>query len=107
MGQNYGAVVDCVGGKTLAKALSETAYGGVATCCGLTGGGDLPTTVFPFILRGIRLIGIDSTASVDLQKRAWELISQTLKPEFLDKLTGETVALGDLDAVAKGILAGK
>ncbi|MBE3555124.1 MAG: acryloyl-CoA reductase, partial [Thermicanus sp.] len=58
--QRFAGVIDSVGGKSLAYLLSATKYGGIVTACGLTGGSDLPTTVFPFILRGVSLLGIDS-----------------------------------------------
>ena len=58
--EKYAGVVDTVGGKILANALKQIKYDGVATCCGLTSSHELNTNVFPFILRGVRLIGIDS-----------------------------------------------
>jgi len=58
--ERYAGVVDTVGGNILAQALKAIKYDGVATCCGLTASFELNTNVFPFILRGVRLIGIDS-----------------------------------------------
>lgn len=60
MGEKYAGVIDTVGSDSLANALKYIKYDGVATCCGLTASHELNTTVFPFILRGVRLIGIDS-----------------------------------------------
>ncbi len=60
MKERFAGVVDTVGGNILAEALKAIKYDGVATCCGLTSSHELPTNVFPFILRGVRLIGIDS-----------------------------------------------
>ena len=60
----WAGVVDTVGGDILATALAATAYGGVVTACGLVAGHELNTTVYPFILRGVSLLGIESAASV-------------------------------------------
>ena len=58
--EKWAAVVDCVGGGTLATALAQTRYGGIVAACGLAGSADLPSSVMPFILRGVTLAGIDS-----------------------------------------------
>jgi acrylyl-CoA reductase (NADPH) len=58
--ERWAGVVDAVGSHTLANALAQTRYGGVVAACGLAQGADLPTTVMPFILRGVTLAGIDS-----------------------------------------------
>lgn len=64
----FSAVIDTVGGNILAHALKETKYDGVVTCCGLKASHELNTMVFPFILRGVRLIGIDSV-EIALEKK--------------------------------------
>ena len=61
--QLWGAVVDCVGGSALAEALRTTRYGGAVAASGLTGGNELTTTVYPFIVRGVALLGIDTVAT--------------------------------------------
>lgn len=82
--ESWAAVVDCVGGKTLATAIAQTKYAGIVTMCGLTGGSELNTTVIPFILRGVRLVGIDSVmAPLALRQRAWNRLADVLD---LDKL---------------------
>ena len=63
--QLWGGVVDCVGGMALAEALRTVRYGGAVAASGLTGGNDLPTTVYPFIVRGVALLGIDTVATPD------------------------------------------
>lgn len=82
--ETWAAVVDCVGGKTLSTAIAQTKYAGIVTMCGLTGGSELNTTVIPFILRGVRLAGIDSVmAPLAIRQRAWDRLADVLD---LDKL---------------------
>jgi len=77
--ETWAAVVDCVGGKTLATAIAQTQYAGIVTMCGLTGGSTIQTTVIPFILRAVRLAGIDSVmAPLDLRQRAWDRLAEIL-----------------------------
>ena len=77
--ETWAAVVDCVGGKTLATAIAQTKYAGIVTMCGLTGGSELNTTVIPFILRGVQLAGIDSVmAPLALRQRAWNRLADVL-----------------------------
>ncbi|MDC1436299.1 oxidoreductase [Gammaproteobacteria bacterium] len=77
--ETWAAVVDCVGGKTLATAIAQAKYAGIVTMCGLTGGSELNTTVIPFILRGVQLAGIDSVmAPLALRQRAWNRLADVL-----------------------------
>ncbi|MEL0028064.1 MAG: zinc-binding dehydrogenase, partial [Perlucidibaca sp.] len=70
--ERWAAVVDCVGSHTLVNACAQTRYGGVVTACGLAQGMDFPASVAPFILRGVRLIGIDSVmAPRSRREQAW------------------------------------
>lgn len=103
----WAGVVDSVGGNFLATALKSTRYGGVVTCCGLTASPELPTTVYPFILRGVRLIGIDS-AEVDMQTRraVWQKLATEWKVDDLERLVSER-SLDELDAEIDRILAGQ
>ncbi len=92
----WGAIVDTVGGETLAELLKQTKPYSVVTCCGLVDSEKLNTTVFPFILRGLRLIGIDSAeCPLELRKKAWEKMSQEWKP-LMVKDTYKIVGLKDL-----------
>ena len=76
----WNAVIDNVGGLPLSTALKTTKPGGVITTCGNVAGAELSTTVFPFILRGLRLIGIDSqNCPYDLRKKLWELLASDWK----------------------------
>ncbi|MCC5803551.1 NADPH:quinone oxidoreductase family protein [Rossellomorea vietnamensis] len=105
--QRWAGAIDPVGGKTLAAVLSNTQYGGSVAVSGLTGGGDVPTTVFPFILRGVNLLGIDSVyCPKDLRVTLWERIATDLKPDGLEDIQHE-VSFDDLPEALSGILAGK
>ena len=110
--ERWAGVVDCVGGTTLSYALRTTRYGGSVAASGLTGGRDLHTTVLPFILRGVNLLGIDSV-QVDLASRIamWERIATNLKPTWLDTQESTVLGLGELgpnlDAILKGDVKGR
>ena len=102
----WAGVVDAVGGAVLANALAQTRPGGVVAACGLAGSADLPTTVMPFILRGVTLAGIDSVwASCGDRMTAWERLSGDLNFDMLDSLT-ETVPLEGAIAAAERLLEG-
>jgi len=103
----WAAAVDCVGGVTLANVLKKIHYGGSVAASGLTGGPGLSTTVMPFILRGVNLLGIDSVLLPMERRRAvWARIATDLKPSRLADI-GHDVTLDELDAVLTGILAGE
>lgn len=103
----WAGAVDCVGGVTLANVLKKIHYGGSVAASGLTGGSGLPTTVLPFILRGVNLLGIDSVMMpMDRRRAAWQRIAGDLKPSGIDQI-GHDVTLDELDAVLTGILAGE
>lgn len=102
----HGAV-DCVGGAVLARILAETHYGGVVAACGLAGGHTLETTVMPFILRGVRLEGVDSVMIPHtLRQRAWALLAETLKPADYEHIHGGTLSLADVPTACEEVLAG-
>lgn len=107
----WAGAVDCVGGKTLAHVLSTTRYGGAVAASGLTGGAQLPTTVLPFILRGVSLLGIDSVQLPIHRRRAiWQQLESERRPHRLEQLTTE-VAIRDvrssLDTIATGGVTGR
>jgi acrylyl-CoA reductase (NADPH) len=106
--QRWAAVVDPVGGAATAYALRTTRYGGAVALSGLTGGTSLATTVFPFILRGVSLLGVDSVATPsDVRRSVWERLAGDLRPRGLqDQITRE-IALDDLDPFLDEVLAGK
>ena len=103
----WAGAVDCVGGVTLANVLKKIHYGGAVAASGLTGGNDLPTTVLPFILRGVCLLGIDSVMTPIARRcEVWGRIASDLKPAGLASI-GHDIGLDDLDAVLTAILAGQ
>ena len=98
--------IDTVGGATLAALLSQTARHGAVAACGLAGGSDLSTTVFPFILRGVSLLGIDSnTCPLDVRHKAWGRLARDLPKEALASIT-QTIPLTDVPAMSEAILKG-
>jgi acrylyl-CoA reductase (NADPH) len=102
----WAAVVDSVGGDTLAYALSTLNYGGVAAISGLARSADLPTTVMPFILRGVSLIGIDSVQlPIERRRELWSSIGADLKPAHLDAITTDISVL-DAPATLRRIIGG-
>lgn len=109
--QRWAAGVDCVGGKTLAYVLSTVKYGGAVAASGLTGGAALPTTVMPFILRGVALLGIDSVLlDIDKRRQLWTRLETDLLPSNLDKLL-TVIPLSEvtstLDAIREGQVTGR
>jgi len=104
--ERWAGAVDAVGSTTLANVLSMTRYGGVVTACGLAGGMDLPTTVAPFILRGVSLIGIDSVmCPLPLRQEAWRRLETDLDRGKIESMISE-IGLGDVVDAAPRILAG-
>jgi acrylyl-CoA reductase (NADPH) len=105
--QRWSGAVDSAGGATLANVLAQLNYGGTVAACGLAQSSDLPTTVLPFILRGVSLAGIDSVyAPLELRQTAWNRLASDLDLDLLDSMT-TTVPLADAPAQAERILAGQ
>jgi acrylyl-CoA reductase (NADPH) len=85
--ETWAGGVDAVGSNTLATMLAQTRYGGVVAACGLAGGADLPTTVLPFILRGVTLAGIDSVMAPQAKRqRAWDALAELVDADQLAKI---------------------
>lgn len=104
--QRWAAVVDTVGGAGLAYALTTLRYGGAVASSGLTAGTALETTVMPFILRGVSLLGVDSVqAPMALRRAVWALAAEEMDGAALDGLTRE-VGLEDLDALLGDVAGG-
>ncbi|OMF23914.1 acryloyl-CoA reductase [Paenibacillus sp. FSL H8-0259] len=103
--QLWQAAVDSVGGTPLAAVLSKIAYGGAVAASGLTAGTAIPTTVLPFILRGVSLLGIDSV-SCPAEKRAklWQRMAGDMKPAVLEELVDREITLKELPAALEDIL---
>ena len=105
--ERWAGVVDAVGSHTLANALAQTKYGGAVAACGLAQGADLPSTVMPFILRGVSLLGVDSVmAPKSVRMEAWKRLSQDLNMDKLASLS-KTIAFDDVIEAASDILDGK
>lgn len=83
----WAGVVDTVGGPYLIEALRSTLQRGVVTCCGLVSSSQLPLSIYPFILRGVRLIGIDSAqCPMTLRRKLWHRLNDTWKPSQLNRI---------------------
>lgn len=105
--ERWAGVVDSVGSHTLANAVAQVRYGGTVAACGLAQGMDFPATVVPFILRGVKLIGVDSVmAPRERRIDAWSNLAIEMKADTLDRITQE-IALADALAWAPKILAGE
>lgn len=103
----WAGVVDTVGGDILATAIKSTKPNGIVTCCGNVASHELNTNVYPFILRGVSLVGIDSAnCPMDLRKRVWQKIANEWKLEKLNELTSE-ISLEALDSNIELMLKGK
>jgi acrylyl-CoA reductase (NADPH) len=105
--ERWAGGIDSVGSTTLANLLSMTRYRGAIAACGLAGGMDLPSSVAPFILRGVCLLGIDSVmCPIEFRKVAWSRLASDLDPGKLVEITHEIALDQVIDAGAK-ILAGQ
>ena len=107
----WAGAVDCVGGKTLADVLSTVRYGGAVAASGLTGGAGLNTTVMPFILRGVALLGIDSVLMpIGPRRELWEKLGGSLRPQHLSEISNDVDVkdvVGVLDEVRAGRYSGR
>lgn len=104
--QRWAGVVDPVGGSVLAHALAAAKYGGAVAACGLAAGAGLPTTVHPFILRGVSLLGVDSVSYPHEDRiRLWDKMAGEWKPEGLRSVYRE-IPLEDVPAAMDAILGG-
>jgi acrylyl-CoA reductase (NADPH) len=105
--ERWAGGIDAVGSTTLANVLSMTRYGGAVAACGLAGGMDLPTTVAPFILRGVSLIGIDSVmCPLPHREAAWRRLDADLDREKIGTIANE-IGLADVIAAGRRIVEGK
>ncbi|MBR0932662.1 MDR family oxidoreductase [Bradyrhizobium jicamae] len=105
--ERWAGGVDSVGSTTLANLLSMTRYGGAIAACGLAAGMDLPSSVAPFILRGVCLLGIDSVmCPIELRRVAWRRLASDLDKAKLADITHE-IAIGDVIGYGPKILDGQ
>ncbi|HQT25976.1 MAG TPA: YhdH/YhfP family quinone oxidoreductase, partial [Burkholderiales bacterium] len=103
----WAGVVDTVGGEILVSALKSTKYGGIVTCCGMVAGTEFCSSIFPFILRGVALCGIDAAQSpMGVRKGIWKKLSREWRPENLDGFH-IPCALEELEGRIESMLAGQ
>ena len=107
----WAGVIDTVGGDVLATAIKATDLSGAVTCCGNVASPDLPITVFPFILRGVSLLGVDSQhCPMNPRRKIWEKLSQEWKFSMLDKIYDEVTLDGlgsKIELILQGGIAGR
>jgi acrylyl-CoA reductase (NADPH) len=105
--ERWAGAVDVVGGETLAAVIKGTRYGGAVTCCGLVGSADLPLNVYPFILRGVSLLGVDSVQCPrELRQEVWKKLASDWKPPRLEE-TAVEIDLNGLEEKMQAILKGE
>jgi acrylyl-CoA reductase (NADPH) len=105
--ERFAGAVDSVGGNTLASLLTQMKYGGSVSACGLAGGAELKTTVLPFLLRGVNLLGVNSAATRrDRRLAIWQRIAGDLAPRHLDAIVTRTVSLTELPQAFESLIAG-
>ena len=105
--ERWAGVIDCVGSHTLANACATTRYGGVVTACGLAQGMDFPASVAPFILRGVRLIGIDSVMRSKADRlEAWQALTELLESDDFT-LVGREIRLHEVIDQAHALINGQ
>ncbi len=103
----WAGVVDTVGGDILSTAIRSTKYGGTVTSCGNAASPDLPLTVYPFILRGVNLLGVETVnCPLNVRREIWRRLSQEWKLERLDMIATE-ISLDQLNESLDLILQGK
>jgi putative YhdH/YhfP family quinone oxidoreductase len=103
--QMWGGVVDCVGGTALAEALRTVRYGGAVAASGLTGGNNLATTVYPFIVRGVALLGIDTVEQPIEERRAlWTEMADVFPLEHCEDMVNEEIGLDGLTSALGRVL---
>ncbi len=105
--ERWAGCIDAVGGTTLAYLLRSTKYGGSVAACGNTGGVNVTTTVFPFILRGVNLLGIDSVqCPMELRRELWQQLAHEYKPTSLLESISKEATLAELPQLLATILTG-
>jgi acrylyl-CoA reductase (NADPH) len=105
--EKWAGAIDTVGGEILATAIKSTAYGGLVTCCGNVASPELPLSVYPFILRGVSLLGIDSAkCPKHIRQEIWQKLAGAWKIEHLDSLATEC-RLPELSGIIEKMLQGR
>ncbi|MEO6248228.1 MAG: MDR family oxidoreductase [Sphingomicrobium sp.] len=105
--ERWAGAVDSVGSATLANICAATKYGGVVAACGLAQGADFPSSVMPFILRGVSLLGVDSVMAPKAKRiAAWELLARDLDPALIELIAHE-ISLSEAISAATDLIDGK
>jgi putative YhdH/YhfP family quinone oxidoreductase len=105
--EKWAGAIDTVGGEILATAIKSTAYGGLVTCCGNVASPELPLSVYPFILRGVSLLGIDSAkCPIYIRQEIWQKLAEAWKIKNLDSLVTEC-RLPELSGIIEKMLQGR
>lgn len=105
--EKWAGVVDTVGGPCLEAAIKQTKYDGIVTACGNAGGAELNLTVYPFILRGVRLVGVDSAqCGGEPRQKVWDKLAGDWKLNMLEEMA-QVISLDELDEAISAMLAGK
>lgn len=106
--ERWAGVVDAVGSHTLVNACAQTKYCGAVAACGLAQGADFPSTVMPFILRGVALLGVDSVMAPKAKRlKAWDRLAKDLDLSLLEDVIAKEVGLKDAIPAATELLEGK
>ncbi|MGE7185875.1 NADPH:quinone oxidoreductase family protein [Peribacillus sp. NPDC006672] len=106
--QKWSGAVDPVGGEPLASVLSQIKYGGSVAVSGLTAGTSLPATVFPFILRGVNLLGVDSVnCPMDTRLKVWHRLATDFKLAHLEQLVQQEITIKELPDILPTLLKGE
>ncbi|MCC4833159.1 oxidoreductase [Shewanella sp. 10N.7] len=105
--ERWAGAIDSVGSHTLANICASTQYGGTVAACGLAQGMDFPSSVMPFILRGVTLAGIDSVMRpLEDRLEAWQRLAEIIEPEMFDDISKE-ISLDEVINTADALIAGK
>ncbi len=106
--ERWAGAVDCVGGETLSRVLRTLRYGAAVAASGLTGGSELHTTVYPFIIRNVALLGVDSVETPDERRRqVWQRLGSDLRPPDFDALVDREVTLDTVGTALADIAAAR
>lgn len=106
--ERWAGAIDCVGGETLAAVLRAIRYGGAVAASGLTAGASLETTVYPFIVRAVSLLGVDSVQTpIEERRRIWSTIEEILPSSAVDTMVASEVGLEELRGVLDDVLAAR
>jgi acrylyl-CoA reductase (NADPH) len=106
--ERWAGAVDCVGGETLAAVLGSLRYAGAVAASGLVASATLETTVYPFIIRAVSLLGVDSVETpIATRRQVWATIEETLAPEAVDSTVAAEVGLDELRDALEDVLAAR